>query len=78
MTLPATRASTALSAFYSRNHALRKEYRAALEAYDAAVSMTEQMLGAGWEVAQIGPQLQAEAVAKGRLLVIRRLLDLIG
>jgi hypothetical protein len=77
MTLPAARASTtAVSASTSRNQsALRDEYRVALQAYDSAVSMTEQMLGAGWEVAHIGPELQAEAVAKARLLAIRRLLD---
>ena len=77
MTLPAARTRTgAVSAFYSRNQsALRDEYCVALQAYDAAVSMTEHMLGAGWEVAHIGPELQAEAVAKGRLLAIRRLLD---
>jgi hypothetical protein len=77
MTLPAARASTtAAAAFYSRNEsALRDEYRVALQAYEASVRITEQMLGAGWEVAHIGPELQAEAVAKARLLAIRRVLD---
>jgi hypothetical protein len=77
MTLAAARArTTAVSAFHSRNQsALRDEYRVALQDYDAAVSKTEQMLGAGLEVAHIGPELQAEAVAKARLLAIRRLLN---